>query len=179
MTSRLSSLSVVVAMAIAFVGGAGVFQAGAGAQQPDLSKELLAEVRGLRVAMEQLASAGPRVQLMFGRLQLQEQRINEQIRKADVVRAQLAKSQEEEAQQRGQIQRFEEALQRGNLPADERKDLEESLPGMRKHLTRLVAEVQKFQVEEANLSSLISAEQNRWSDINRMLDELDRTLSRR
>ena len=154
------------------------FRAEPAAQNPDLTKELLAEVRGLRVAMEQLASAGPRVQLMFGRLQLQEQRINEQLRKADVVRAQLAKAQEEEAQQRSQIQRFEEAL-RGNLPDEERKDLESSLPGMRKHLTMLVAEVQKFQVEEANLASMISAEQNRWSDINRMLDELDRTLSRR
>ena len=149
------------------------------AQNPDVTKELLAEVRGLRVAMEQLASAGPRVQLMFGRLQLQEQRINEQLRKADVVRAQLAKAQEEETQERGRIQRFEEALQRGNLPAEERKDLEDSLPGMRRNVARLAAEVQRIQVEEANLSSLISNEQNRWNDINRALDELDRTLSRR
>ena len=155
------------------------FGATPAAQNPDISKELLVEVRGLRVAMEQLASAGPRVQLMFGRLQLQEQRINEQLRKADGVRAQLAKAQEEESQLRSQIQRFEDAIQRGNIPDEERKDLESSLPMMRKHLTRLVGEVQRIQVEEANLSSLISAEQNRWSDINRALDELDRTLSRR
>ena len=45
------------------------------AQQPDTTAALLVEVRGLRAALEQLASAGPRVQLMFGRLQLQEQRI--------------------------------------------------------------------------------------------------------
>ena len=155
------------------------FRAEPAAQNPDVTKELLVEVRGLRVAMEQLASAGPRVQLMFGRLQLQEQRINEQLRKMDVVRTQLTKAQEEETEERRRIQRFEEALQRGGLPEQERKDLEDSLPGMRRHVTFLVAEVQKFQVEEANLSSLISAEQNRWSDINRMLDELDRTLSRR
>ena len=156
-----------------------VFRAEPAAQNPDVTKELLVEVRGLRVAMEQLASAGPRVQLMFGRLQLQEQRINEQLRKADVVRAQLARAQKEESEQRSQIQGFEEALERRNLPNGELKDIEESLPRMRQHLTFLAAEVQKFQVEEANLSSMISAEQNRWSDINRMLDELDRTLSRR
>ena len=137
------------------------FRAEPETQNPDTMKELLVEVRGLRAAMEQLASAGPRVQLLFGRLQLQEQRINEQLRKHDVVRAQLSKTQDEEAQQRSQIQRFEEAVQRGNLPAEERKDLEESLPRMRKHLSMLVLEVQKFQVEEANLSSAISAEQNR------------------
>lgn len=155
------------------------FRAAPAAQNPDLTRELLVEIRGLRGAMEQLASAGPRVQLMFGRLQLQEQRINEQLRKADVVRAQLAKAQQEESEQRRQIQGFEEALERRNLPNADLKDMEESLPRMRQHLTFLVGEVQKFQVEEANLSSIISTEQSRWADINRALDELDRTLSRR
>lgn len=41
-------------------------------QQPDVLNALLVEVRGLRAAMEELASAGPRVQLSMGRLQLQE-----------------------------------------------------------------------------------------------------------
>jgi len=155
------------------------FRATPQAQGPDAMKELLVEVRGLRAAMEQLASAAPRVQLMFGRLQLQEQRINEQLRKADVVRSQLTKAQQEEAQERARIVRFEEAIQRGNISAEERKDLEESLPQMRRHLTALVGELQKLQVDEANLSSLISTEQNRWNDINRALDELDRALTRR
>ena len=178
MTSRLSSLGVIVAIGIAFVGGAGMFPAGAGAQQPDLSKELLAEVRGLRVAMEQLASAGPRVQLMFGRLQLQEQRINDQVRKLDVLRTQLKKAQDEEREQRAQIQRFEDFV-RANPGSDEREDLEKSLPQMRKHLVTLTADTQRLLMDEANLSSLIATEQNRWTDINRALDELDRTLSRR
>ena len=49
------------------------------AQQPTAGSDTLAalmvEVRGLRAAMEQMASAGPRVQLGLGRVQLQEQRI--------------------------------------------------------------------------------------------------------
>ena len=36
----------------------------------DTLAALLVEVRGLRAAMEQMASAGPRVQLAFGRLQM-------------------------------------------------------------------------------------------------------------
>ena len=150
----------------------------AAAQSPDVSKELLTEVRALRIAMEQLASAGPRVQLMFGRLQLQEQRINEQLRKADAVRAQVAKAQDEESQLRAQISRHEEFL-RNNPGSPERAELEQEIPRLRRHLAALAAEVQKFQVEEANLSSQISIEQNRWNDINRALDELDRTLTRR
>ena len=43
--------------------------------EPDVLNALLAEVRGLRAAMEQMSSAGPRVQLALGRLQLQEQRV--------------------------------------------------------------------------------------------------------
>ena len=150
------------------------FRATPAAQNPDLSKELLVEVRGLRAAMEQLASAGPRVQLMFGRLQLQEQRINEQLRKVDVVRAQLSKAQDAENKQRAEIQLVEDFV-RAHPGAPEEQDL----ANMRKRLLTLSAETQKFQVEEANLSSIISTEQNRWSDINRALDELDRTLSRR
>ena len=38
--------------------------------QEDVLPALLTEVRGLRAAMEQMASAGPRVQLALGRVQL-------------------------------------------------------------------------------------------------------------
>ena len=41
----------------------------------DIMPALLQEVRGLRVAMEQMTSAGARVQLALGRLQLQESRL--------------------------------------------------------------------------------------------------------
>lgn len=151
-----------------------VFRAEPAAQNPDVTKELLVEVRGLRVAMEQLASAGPRVQLMFGRLQLQEQRISEQLRKMDVVRAQLAKAQDAENQQRADIQRVEDFV-RAHPGAPEEQDL----PNMRKHLLALSAETQKVLAEEAALTSMIATEQNRWTDINRLLDDLDRSLSRR
>ena len=150
------------------------FRAEPAAQNPDAMKELLVEVRGLRAAMEQLASAGPRVQLTFGRLQLQEQRINEQSRKLDTLRATLSKAQDAENQQRAEIQRFEDFV-RAHPGAPEEQDV----PNMRKHLTTLTAETQRLLMEESNLSSLIATEQNRWTDINRLLDDLDRSLSRR
>ena len=166
------------ALVVVLAGSVHPFRAEPRAQNPDPMRELLVEVRGLRVAMEQLASAGPRVQLMFGRLQLQEQRINDQTRKLDAVRGQLAKVQDEETRQRNELLRLEEFV-RANPGSDERPELEKSFPHMKKHLSNLTAETQRLQVEEANLSSLISAEQNRWMDINRALDELDRALTRR
>ena len=56
----------------------------------DVLPALLAEVKGLRAAMEQMAGAGPRVQLSVGRLQLQEGRIAGMIRRLDTVRDTLA-----------------------------------------------------------------------------------------
>src|SRR5688500_4851523 len=61
----------------------------------DVLNALLAEVRGLRAAMEQMASAGPRVQLLASRLQLQETRINNMIRRLDEVRDRTAAARRE------------------------------------------------------------------------------------
>jgi predicted nucleic acid-binding Zn-ribbon protein len=178
MSSELRPAGVVAIVVLLLAVAVQPFRATPQAQNPDTLKELLVEVRGLRIAMEQLASAGPRVQLMFGRLQLQEQRINEQVRKLDAVRGQLKKAQDQETEERGRIQRFEDFV-RNNPSSPERADLEQSLPGMRRQLATLSAETQRLLVEEANLTSLIATEQNRWTDINRTLDELDRALTRR
>ena len=62
-------------------------------EQPGILPSLLVEVRGLRAAIEQMASAGPRVQLALGRLQLQEQRLNTLLMKLDGIREKLAMSQ--------------------------------------------------------------------------------------
>ena len=62
-------------------------------EQPGILPSLLVEVRGLRAAIEQMASAGPRVQLALGRLQLQEQRLNTLIVKLDGIRDKLVMNQ--------------------------------------------------------------------------------------
>jgi hypothetical protein len=51
----------------------------------DVLPALLVEVRGLRAAMEQMASAGPRIQLFVSRLQLQEARVNAMARRLDEI----------------------------------------------------------------------------------------------
>lgn len=62
---------------------------------PDVLPALLMEVRGLRAAMEQMASAGPRVQLALGRVQLQEQRVNALLRRLYDIRAGVVQAQVE------------------------------------------------------------------------------------
>ena len=95
----LASFSIVMALIVS------AFAAARGhAQEPQsVLPALLTEVRGLRAAMEQMASAGPRVQLALGRLQLQEQRINTLIMKLDSTRERLATAQREVVQNQQQL----------------------------------------------------------------------------
>ena len=74
-TSRSWMISAAVAVLIVLATTAG----GETPQQPnqDTLGALLVEVRGLRGAIEQMASVGPRVQLAMGRLQLHEQRLGD------------------------------------------------------------------------------------------------------
>src|SRR3954470_20222699 len=78
--------------------------------QPDVLPALLEEVRGLRAAMEQMATATPRIQLFTSRLQLQEARINNMVRRLDTVRDNLAGAQRDYGRAQGQQKQFEEAL---------------------------------------------------------------------
>ena len=169
-----------LALFVVFTAGSIVGHAQAPSGQPDVLSALLTEVRGLRAAMEQMASASARVPLLLGRVQLQEQRIANQVRRLDAVRAALAPAQRE----------FDEV-------ARHLKDLQESsstssscdpqCQGARdweiKESTRVLAlkqtELQRLTAEEAFLVQDIAAEQARWADFNQRLEELDRALSRR
>jgi chromosome segregation ATPase len=138
---------------------------------------LLVEVRGLRAAMEQMAAAGPRVQLTFGRLQMQEQRVNTLIRRADELRAKVAETQGALGNARGKLEQLQRALER-NANLDERNALETMIPELKRQIALTTNELQRLQTEEADASSQVLAEQARWTDINQRLEELERALAR-
>ena len=146
----------------------------------DTLEALLVEVRGLRNAIEQMASVGPSVQLAMGRLQLQEQRINTLVRRADVVHGALvaAHKRASELQDRmGNLQR----LLKGNPEPEEprRSSIEGELPILKQELARATAEIQRLQAEESDAAAQVASEQARWAEINQRLEELDRALTRR
>ena len=89
----LSLFGVTIALAAGTRASVAAEQPRPAGPQADVLPALLVEVRGLRAAMEQMAAAGPRVQLALGRVQLQEQRINNLIRRLDEVRVTLAAAQ--------------------------------------------------------------------------------------
>ena len=145
--------------------------------QTDVLGSLLIEVRGIRVATEQMASAGPRVQLALGRLQLQEQRVNTLVRRQEALRSEIAGAQREYDMAGARIRSLQRAFQESPDPAA-RKQAESSIDEHQREYQRIGAELQRLQGEESALNAEISVEQSRWNDVNRRLEELERSLGR-
>ena len=176
---RINSLWVVAVAGT--LGGAALGLSAAGQttqSNQDTMAALLVEVRGLRVAIEQMASTGPRIQLAFGRLQMQEQRVNTVVRRADSLRDATAAAEKEIAPIRERLVRFQNLLETSASP-EQRVDLEAQIGFDKRALAPLLAEVQRLQAEETVALSQVSAEQGRWADINQRLEELERAISRR
>lgn len=147
------------------------------AAREDVLTSLLTEVRGLRVAIEQMASAGPRVQLAMGRLQLQEQRVNTLQRRLDDLRDQIAATERDTSAGQDRLASLEQVAQHTGDPAE--RDAAGAQAGMLKAaLARNAGDVQRLKNEEAELAGLVAAEQGRWSEINQRLEELERVMSR-
>ena len=156
--------------------GQGVLGQAPAGPNPDVLTQLLTEVRGLRAAMEQMASSGPRVQLALGRLQLQEQRVNTLLRRLDEIRAGIEQAQGQQEGHQQQLKQFEAATQ--SADANEREQAEHMIAQFKAPLARAAAEVQRLQLEESSTAQMLATEQARWTDINRSLEELERALRR-
>ena len=157
------------------------------AQAPARSSEdvlpaLLAEVRGLRLAMERMTADGARVQLGLGRLQMQEARLNGAIARLQGAQEQLRGLQRRQDEMQAQMKLMEAAEREAPMPALSQGDRpsQEQLAEFRKHqtqeLARLAADVQRVTADEAAYASEVATEQARWIDLNRRLEELELAL---
>jgi hypothetical protein len=179
MTSRVSR-TIVFLIAAAAVAGGGAVAGRAEQTTPasDVLGALLTEVRGLRAAMERMASAGPRVQLALGRLQLQEQRIVNQIRRLDAVKVSVAAAREELKGVEDRAKQLEGVVR--DFPnSQNRSEAEMALAQLKGDLARKQAQVQRLTAEETMLEQDIASEQGRWSDFNQRLEALERELGGR
>jgi predicted nucleic acid-binding Zn-ribbon protein len=178
MTVR-SILMTTILVSATVVGGSREGHAKAGTQpSPDILAALLVEVKGLREAMEQMASAGPRIQLALGRLQLQEQRVNTLVRRLEEVKVSLVQARGGLGSLSDQVVGLERGI-RETTDAEKRRDFEAELGEVRRRAARAAEEVQRLQNDEAAMAQDISSEQARWSELNQRLEELERSLGRR
>ncbi len=151
------------------------------AQQPiaagaDVLPALLTEVRGLRAAMEQMASDNAHAQLLVGRLHLQEGRIAGMVRRLDTIHDSLSTAKREYEQIRGSVQMLESDHTPGETPQGDRDSL---LGGLRRQVASAKSNVDRLSAEENQLTQDLTTEQGRWIEINQRLDELERTLAKR
>src|SRR3974390_1316173 len=120
--SRRNTFGVVLGILV-FACGAFTARGSAQPQQPastDVLPALLQEVKGLRAAMEQLATSNAHAQLLVGRLQLQENRMNSMIRRLDTVRDERAKAQATYDQINGSLKMLEGGQSPNEKPAEDR-----------------------------------------------------------
>jgi hypothetical protein len=144
-------------------------------QTASTQTELLTEVRLLRQAIQAMVSSNARVQIVFGRLTLQEQRTANAAKRLDEKREALRKLTHEIAMM-GQQAEMLERMQ-GRKPEEAQQAEKEG--GM---LTRMVQQMEAERLrlvqEEVDAANELSQEQGRWSDLNRQLEELERVLAR-
>lgn len=173
-----AALLTAILVSAAALGGPRNSEAQVASSSPDVLSALLVEVRGLRSAMEQMASAGPRVQLALGRLQLQEQRVNTLVRRLEDARTSIARARTGLEELTGQ-QSEHEGVSRESSDPEMRRQTEAELKHLKTAIARGMLDLQRLEGEEATLSQDISAEQGRWSELNQRLEELERALARR
>jgi chromosome segregation ATPase len=174
---RAALLTVILVSAVA-LGGPWISEAQVASSSPDVLSALLIEVRGLRSAMEQMASAGPRIQLALGRLQLQEQRVDTLVRRLEQVKTSLRTASREMEQFTERVSELDRQSREAPDP-EHRRQAELEVKIAKTELSRATADVQRLQGEEATLSQDVSTEQGRWTEINQRLEELERALTRR
>jgi hypothetical protein len=141
----------------------------------ELTSALLVEMRGLRVAIEQLASSNARIQLAIGRLQIQEQRVNALLRQQMEVRQKLSDAEREQAEEQARLADLVDVVGTITEPGERQAILQE-IGVLKLTVSAGSTTLQKMRSDDADLSGLVSTEQGRWSAINEELDSMNRAL---
>ena len=139
---------------------------------------LITEVRALRHAVEALATTGLRIQIVFGRLQLQEQRTNTAAQRLDSVRETLNDISQTLGARTEELKQLEETA-RSTRDAQHQESAMSLARETKLYISRLEAERARVAVEESDAAGRLAFEQVRWSELNGILDELERTLVKR
>jgi capsule polysaccharide export protein KpsE/RkpR len=129
-------------------------QLAASTASADVLPALLTEVRGLRAAMEQVASAGPRVQLALGRVQLQEQRINNLIRRLDEVRASSVEAQTNHDQMQEAIRSIETELRSPGPDGPSIAQMKSRQAALRRELAVVAPKLQRVTADDVALDNM-------------------------
>ena len=147
-----------------------------GVQEGQTTAQLLQEVRALRVAIERMTVAGTRAQLLFGRLQMQEQRMTSLAGQLQETRTRLASVQRDRQNHASKIVALSEEIDHAPN-AEQRLDIERALKMAKQTLTQFDQQVSALQAEDVGIGQALSTEQARWVELNGRLEELEGQLA--
>jgi chromosome segregation ATPase len=137
---------------------------------------LLAEVHALRVAMEQQASIGPRVQLTLARLTIEEQRVSHLVAELSGVRQQVSGTELGMKRVSDELADVEQRLVTEADPV-KRRELEAGKRGAQFQIRQFAAQLEQVRAHENDAAQALASEQARWVELNSRLDELERLLT--
>jgi hypothetical protein len=134
---------------------------------------MLVELRAMRADINERLEANIRVQLLLGRLTLQEQRTNTVLRQLAEVTEKLRANE----QAKGQVEGFTKMFGLDAVKAeDEDNFLTATVRGQAEHVAKAEAELKQ---QQAELTATLAQEQARWAAFNAQLGELERMLEKR
>jgi hypothetical protein len=138
--------------------------------------DLLAEIRGLRAEINQVAAAGIRAQLLVTRLSLQEQRVRTSAHQLAEAQRMLRTSGADHRARSAHLKRVEDSLRDGAASSARSGELEAMLGHLREEVDRSGREEEALRVQEQELLNTLSAEENLWIDFNSRLAGIEREL---
>jgi chromosome segregation ATPase len=142
----------------------------------DTLSALLLEVRQLRIAMERAATTTPQIQLLGARLGVQSERLAGAARDHDGARRELEEVSGALAQMAVRIPEVESSLAQ-EQDQNRQRAMAQELPALKEQMTELTAREQRLRLRESELATALSAEENQWADLNRRVDEVERSLT--
>jgi chromosome segregation ATPase len=178
---KIPAAAQIVAGALLLAGCLTGAAAGTSAQSRDESvpvlRELVAEVRGLRAAIERYADGQAQIQTLTSVLTLQQSRLAELNARLDATRREL----EQHAVRAGQLSTHLEQMESGRMatesrfqgtPAQKREQFDAALADVRAEQERALLQEQQIRSREMELQNALNAEQARWNDLQERLDLL-------
>ena len=170
-TWRSVGIVVIVAAGITATVASGQTQ-----RSPATIDDLLAEVRALRADLSQANGASVRAQLLVARLSLQEQRINTLGRELTEVQSQVDTVVRERTDYEERFKKLDGVLSPDSVPSGERRDVQAMADQAKAALSQAQAREQQLRTQASELLTLMTTEQNRWTEFNGRLDDLERSL---
>jgi chromosome segregation ATPase len=144
----------------------------------DTLSALLVEVRQLRIAMERAATTTPQVQLLGTRLSVQSERLARAERDHDGTKRELEDVSAALGQMARRMEEIDNAAVQETNP-ERQRGLAMEQADIKAQSAELTARQLRLRARWSELATALGSEQLLWTELNRRLDEVERTINAR